>query len=82
MELEKWKGYEKSISKYDTPHVAKRKLACVAYHLRQLFEVPKLDDGVSIEGRILSSPPVRTYVSFMYKSKKKSNDRCRFWPRW
>ena len=70
MELEKWKGYEKSISKYDTPHVAKRKLACVAYHLRQLFEVPKLDDGVSIEGRILSSPPVRTYCLSCINLKK------------
>ena len=77
MELEKWKGYEKSISKYDTPHVANRKMACVAYHLRQLFELPNLDDGVSSEGHMLSSPPVRTYMSFMYKSTKnktKHND--------
>ena len=76
MELEKWKGYEKSILKYDTPQVARRKMECVAYHLRQLFELQNLDDGVASQHRTLSPPPVRTYMSFMYRStKKKPNNR-------
>ena len=72
MEIQKWKGYKTKKEKHDTVATSARKMECLVHDLGKLFIV---DDGQEKEVEVFLPPPsIKTYVSYMYKSKKNNNE--------
>ena len=72
MEIQKWKGYKTKKEKHDTVATSARKMECLVHDLGKLFFV---DDGQEQEVEVFLPPPsIKTYVSYMYKSKKNNNE--------